>query len=172
MTRCPSWSAAGLAADRPRRALSDDEDPPASFPTPGGTTPDNDSAASEPRANMVLRTWGLLRNWSRPLGVLGVLGALGVRSNSAQDSSQGQAGWGLLDWKKCGVSKASDRIVGGTMAALGQYPWLARIGYNRKSRWPCDPYIDYLTVRGVNSKWAVKRAVQRSVQQDRQWARL
>lgn len=28
----------------------------------------------------------------------------------------------------CGISYA-DRIIGGTNASLGQYPWLARIGY-------------------------------------------
>lgn len=31
---------------------------------------------------------------------------------------------------ECGISYA-DRIVGGINASLGQYPWLARIGYNR-----------------------------------------
>lgn len=29
----------------------------------------------------------------------------------------------------CGISYA-DRIIGGLNATLGQYPWLARIGYN------------------------------------------
>lgn len=29
----------------------------------------------------------------------------------------------------CGISYA-DRIIGGINASLGQYPWLARIGYN------------------------------------------
>jgi hypothetical protein len=32
--------------------------------------------------------------------------------------------------KDCGLSY-SDRIVGGENATLGQYPWLARLGYNR-----------------------------------------
>lgn len=31
---------------------------------------------------------------------------------------------------ECGIS-FTDRIVGGINASLGQYPWLARIGYNR-----------------------------------------
>lgn len=30
---------------------------------------------------------------------------------------------------KCGAAD-SDRIIGGTRARLGQYPWLARLGYN------------------------------------------
>ncbi|XP_063703646.1 CLIP domain-containing serine protease HP8-like [Culicoides brevitarsis] len=34
------------------------------------------------------------------------------------------------DELKCGNADA-DRIVGGTRAKLGQYPWLARLGYNR-----------------------------------------
>lgn len=32
----------------------------------------------------------------------------------------------------CGISY-SDRIVGGMKASLGQYPWMARIGYNSMS---------------------------------------
>ena len=127
MTRCPSWSAAG----RPRRALNDDEDPPVSYPTASAAstgTADNTSSstATEPRTNMIARTWGLLRHWGRPL----------QRANASQEAAQaaGLSGWGLLNWKKCGLSRSasSDRIVGGTAAALGQYPWLARIGYNRK----------------------------------------
>lgn len=33
--------------------------------------------------------------------------------------------------EQCGLSFA-DRIIGGVNASLGQYPWLARIGYNSK----------------------------------------
>lgn len=36
--------------------------------------------------------------------------------------------WNLLDHNECGISLA-DRIIGGTNATMGQYPWLARIGY-------------------------------------------
>lgn len=32
---------------------------------------------------------------------------------------------------ECGISYA-DRIIGGINASLGQYPWLARIGYKSK----------------------------------------
>lgn len=36
----------------------------------------------------------------------------------------------INDELKCGSADA-DRIIGGTRAKLGQYPWLARLGYNR-----------------------------------------
>lgn len=39
----------------------------------------------------------------------------------------------------CGESISGDRIVGGTTAALGQHPWIARLGryntYNSKCWW-------------------------------------
>lgn len=52
------------------------------------------------------------------------------------DVRTGPAAWHLLNSKRCGLSKAAlaDRIVGGAVAALGHYPWLARIGYNCKSQ--------------------------------------
>jgi hypothetical protein len=37
----------------------------------------------------------------------------------------------LLPTDECGVS-LGERIVGGKNAALGQYPWIARIGYTRE----------------------------------------
>jgi hypothetical protein len=37
----------------------------------------------------------------------------------------------LLPTDECGVS-LGERIVGGKNAALGQYPWIARIGYRRE----------------------------------------
>ncbi|KAK2583734.1 hypothetical protein KPH14_009652 [Odynerus spinipes] len=40
--------------------------------------------------------------------------------------------WPLLDHDKCGNSN-TDRIIGGTNASLGAYPWLARIGYTFRS---------------------------------------
>lgn len=36
--------------------------------------------------------------------------------------------WQILNSYDCGDS-AADRIIGGTRAALGQYPWMARLGY-------------------------------------------
>lgn len=36
--------------------------------------------------------------------------------------------WMLLDAQDCGDSVA-DRIIGGTNAGLGQFPWIARLGY-------------------------------------------
>ncbi|XP_046982437.1 spaetzle-processing enzyme-like [Schistocerca americana] len=36
--------------------------------------------------------------------------------------------WRLLEHARCGLS-AADRIIGGKNAALGAYPWIARIGY-------------------------------------------
>lgn len=41
-----------------------------------------------------------------------------------------------VDWtedtdEECGITY-TDRIIGGTNASLGQYPWLARIGYRSK----------------------------------------
>ncbi|RZC35780.1 serine protease easter-like, partial [Asbolus verrucosus] len=38
--------------------------------------------------------------------------------------------WHLIDHERCGESN-SDRIIGGEMAHLGQYPWIARLGYIR-----------------------------------------
>lgn len=32
---------------------------------------------------------------------------------------------------ECGISDDSDRIIGGTAARLGQYPWQAKLGYLR-----------------------------------------
>ncbi|XP_045776223.1 CLIP domain-containing serine protease 2-like isoform X3 [Maniola jurtina] len=37
--------------------------------------------------------------------------------------------WNILDTFECGFS-ASDRIIGGFNAALGQFPWIVRLGYS------------------------------------------
>ncbi|RVE47479.1 hypothetical protein evm_007890 [Chilo suppressalis] len=47
--------------------------------------------------------------------------------------------WEILNSFDCGES-AADRIIGGTRAALGQFPWIARLGYV----FPDDPDIDWM----------------------------
>lgn len=37
--------------------------------------------------------------------------------------------WRLLPSEECGFSAPLDRIIGGKKATLGQYPWIARLGY-------------------------------------------
>lgn len=37
--------------------------------------------------------------------------------------------WNLFDHEQCGESQTTDRIIGGQQAALGQLPWMARLGY-------------------------------------------
>ncbi|KAJ3647422.1 hypothetical protein Zmor_005586 [Zophobas morio] len=39
--------------------------------------------------------------------------------------------WYLLDHDGCGES-VSDKIIGGNVATLGQFPWMAQLGYTRK----------------------------------------
>lgn len=40
------------------------------------------------------------------------------------------ASWKFLPNTTCGNSAPVDRIIGGTKATLGQYPWLVRLGYS------------------------------------------
>ncbi|KAK5647655.1 hypothetical protein RI129_002547 [Pyrocoelia pectoralis] len=49
--------------------------------------------------------------------------------------------WRLLEHVECGISLA-DRIIGGSNATLGQYPWLARIGYVDDSDSEVDSEVD------------------------------
>ncbi|KAJ2953213.1 hypothetical protein O0L34_g790 [Tuta absoluta] len=47
--------------------------------------------------------------------------------------------WRLLDEFECG-DNAADRIIGGLDAALGQFPWIARLGYiseDNETDWMC-----------------------------------
>ncbi|KAJ8928423.1 hypothetical protein NQ314_019012, partial [Rhamnusium bicolor] len=37
--------------------------------------------------------------------------------------------WKLIPTKNCGKAKLSNRIVGGEVAALGQFPWISRLAY-------------------------------------------
>lgn len=37
--------------------------------------------------------------------------------------------WHLIDNDVCGYNVVSQRIIGGKNASIGQYPWLARLGY-------------------------------------------
>jgi hypothetical protein len=50
---------------------------------------------------------------------------------SGPDSAGGEWKRKLLPTDECGMS-LGERIVGGKNAALGQYPWIARIGYTRE----------------------------------------
>lgn len=57
---------------------------------------------------------------------------------------------------ECGVTY-TDRIIGGKNASLGQYPWLARIGYKCKQqhiRWffPIKPYSHYIVHKYLIAK--------------------
>ncbi|KAF2905341.1 hypothetical protein ILUMI_00843 [Ignelater luminosus] len=46
--------------------------------------------------------------------------------------------WNLLEHENCGISM-TDRIIGGTNASLGQFPWLARIGYTSDDQRSASP---------------------------------
>ncbi|CAH2257128.1 jg11959 [Pararge aegeria aegeria] len=47
--------------------------------------------------------------------------------------------WKILDAFECGFS-ASDRIIGGLNAALGQFPWIVRLGYHT----PGESELDWM----------------------------
>ena len=48
--------------------------------------------------------------------------------------------WNQLDLKNCGVSN-TNRIIGGQFASVGEFPWIARIGYlnGKKNRFSYLP---------------------------------
>jgi hypothetical protein len=50
---------------------------------------------------------------------------------SGPDSAGAEWKRKLLPTDQCGMS-LGERIVGGKNAALGEYPWIARIGYTRE----------------------------------------
>ncbi len=50
-------------------------------------------------------------------------------SISSQSDIVNHPNWPKDVQDDCGISYA-DRIIGGKNASLGQFPWLARIGYN------------------------------------------
>ncbi|XP_060805099.1 CLIP domain-containing serine protease HP8 isoform X1 [Amyelois transitella] len=58
--------------------------------------------------------------------------------HTVQDVSNHPA-WSKLEHYECGDS-AADRIIGGVNAALGQYPWIARLGYKVSD----DPDLDWM----------------------------
>ncbi|KAB0800596.1 hypothetical protein PPYR_06336 [Photinus pyralis] len=62
--------------------------------------------------------------------------------------------WQLLEHKECGITLA-DRIIGGSNATLGQYPWLARFGYVEDYRFP---YIVYKCAGALINKLYVVTA--------------
>lgn len=47
-------------------------------------------------------------------------------------SNEHHAAWKHLPVKTCGHARSPNRIVGGTAAYLGQFPWIARIGSRSK----------------------------------------
>ncbi|XP_052131239.1 CLIP domain-containing serine protease HP8-like isoform X2 [Frankliniella occidentalis] len=116
--------------------LNDDEDPPVSLPafewTPGHASRGGPGSGDTPeRADLGWEAHPV-RN-GRPQRVdRGEAEA--PPSSTAAVFDNDAPGWRLMDLKKCGLSSGpaavADRIVGGVAAALGQFPWLARIGYN------------------------------------------
>ncbi|CAG9789267.1 unnamed protein product [Diatraea saccharalis] len=62
---------------------------------------------------------------------------VGALNSTSQLSSH--PAWQILNSLECGEN-AADRIIGGTRAALGQFPWIARLGYVL----PDDPDIDWM----------------------------
>lgn len=62
----------------------------------------------------------------------------GNTAGAAPEDPTRHPNWNLLDHDRCGNS-AADRIIGGRNAALGEKPWLARIGYSG----PKMPEISY-----------------------------
>ncbi|XP_063367564.1 CLIP domain-containing serine protease HP8-like [Cydia amplana] len=55
------------------------------------------------------------------------------------DNIRAHPAWKLLQQFECGDS-AADRIIGGFNAGLGQFPWIARLGYTSED----DPEIDWM----------------------------
>lgn len=62
--------------------------------------------------------------------------------------------WNLLEHLECGITLA-DRIIGGSNATLGQYPWLARIGYVEDYRYQ---YVVYKCAGALINKFYVVTA--------------
>lgn len=61
--------------------------------------------------------------------------------------------WDLLPkGEECGFGALSDRIIGGKAAALGQFPWMAQLGYELIRP---IPKIYYLCGGSVISRWYV-----------------
>lgn len=65
---------------------------------------------------MAVNYWTLIR-----ISLIGAMLCLSIIINSVEVNEE----------MECGVS-VQDRIVGGENAFLGQWPWLARLAYNRK----------------------------------------
>lgn len=53
--------------------------------------------------------------------------------NGMNNDPKNHPNWHMVDNPHCG-SSLSDRIIGGVNATIGQYPWLARVGYNSKKK--------------------------------------
>ncbi|KAI5643185.1 trypsin domain-containing protein [Phthorimaea operculella] len=59
--------------------------------------------------------------------------------NTKWEEVENHPAWKVLDEFECG-DNAADRIIGGMDAALGQFPWIARLGYvseDNETDWMC-----------------------------------
>ncbi|XP_034250570.1 CLIP domain-containing serine protease 2-like [Thrips palmi] len=118
--------------------LHDDEDPPVSYASPpfdsagiahsDGAQADNNMDVRSNSPNGAHQQQQPVASDASPFHDPAV-GGVGLGN---EDEDQVHPNWHLVNAKKCGLSKGAlaDRIVGGFVAGLGQYPWLARIGYN------------------------------------------
>ncbi|XP_046971366.1 melanization protease 1-like [Vanessa cardui] len=63
-----------------------------------------------------------------------------VRTDDTLCNVDQHPAWNIIDKFECGFS-ASDRIIGGMNAALGQFPWITRLGYymsdEKEPEWLC-----------------------------------
>ncbi|ENN70806.1 hypothetical protein HUJ04_004940 [Dendroctonus ponderosae] len=76
----------------------------------------------------------------------------GTRTNRHSDD---HPNWQVLPTEECGYGAMSDRIIGGKEATLGQFPWIARLGYQIKKN---KPKIFYLCAGSLINRWYVVTA--------------
>lgn len=63
--------------------------------------------------------------------------------------------WKHLPKDNCGIGSLTDRIMGGTEATLGQFPWMARIGYDFSKK---NKKIYYLCAGALINRWHILTA--------------